>query len=560
MLSELTIENIAVIEKVQLTFSRGFSCLTGETGAGKSIIIDAINCITGEKTSRDRIRSGENSARVTAVFTDLSDSVRKILQEHDVDDPGEDLIISRRITRDGKNNCRINGMPVSLSLLRVLGEKLVNIHGQMDSKNLLDAARHYMYIDSYGKTDDLLAAYRKIYGELCEIRKEMKRLSVDESEKLKRIDLLDFQIEELTAANLQPGEQARLQQALAISRNEKKITELLALASELLLGTEETAGAASSVRDAGEQIAAASEYFPEFAETAASLEDMSYSLSEIGNAVADKLNGISYSEQKEIEMDERLSEIKRLARKYGETEEQMLSYLEKIRREREEIDSSQERLLELNSLFDEAAQKAKDAAKALSKARREAAKKFADAVCEQLQFLNMPNVQFSVEDTIVPLNENGVDQMSFLFSANPGEPPKPLNRIASGGELSRVMLAIKNVLSSCDDVQTLIFDEIDTGVSGRAAEKIAMKLYELSLGRQVICVTHLTQLAMFADAQYLIQKQSDGATTTTTVTQLSDTQRAYELARMGGGAEIGETQLENAAQLLSYAREYKQNL
>ena len=560
MLSELTIENIAVIEKATIAFPNGFSCLTGETGAGKSIIIDAINCITGEKTSRDRIRAGENNARVTAVFCDLSEDIRHILRDNELDDSEEELILSRRITRDGRNSCRVNGYPVPLALLRQLGERLVNIHGQMDSKNLLNADLHFAYIDSFGQTDALLASYRQIYGTLCALRREMKKLSMDESEKLKKLDLLDYQIEELTSANLIPGEREQIEQQLRVLRNAKKIAEILARVSDLLLGSDEKDGAAEAVRQAAEQLSRAGEYFPEFSDASASLEEITYSLTEIGNLVSEKWHTTEYSEQKELELDERLNELNRLSRKYGETEDEMLAYLSQIEQERDEIDSSQDRLIALNKEFDQVVDEAKNAARKLSRARKDAALRFSEAVQEELCFLNMPNVQFSVCDTLVPLNENGVDQMAFLFSANPGEPPKPLSRIASGGELSRVMLAIKNVLSTCDSVQTMIFDEIDTGVSGSAAEKIAMKLYQVSRGRQVICVTHLTQLAMFADTQFLIQKNSDGKTTKTTVKRLSDDERKKELARMGSGGEIGETQLENAAQLLHYAKEYKQKL
>ena len=560
MLSELTIENIAVIERATVSFTRGFQCLTGETGAGKSIIIDAINCITGEKTSRELIRSGESSARVTAVFSDLSESVLSFLAENDVESEENTLILSRRISRDGKNSCRVNGYPVPLSLLRALGERLVNIHGQMDSKNLLDADRHFVYIDAFGNLSDLLAAYQADYRRLCDIRSEMKRLTMDESEKLKEIDRLDFQIEELTAANLKIGEREELAKRRDVARNAKKIVDAMAEASLLLSGDEYADGALQKVSAAVQSLQNAADYLPELGDIAGVLQETSYTLSDIGADIKNRLSDVSYSESEADAIESRLDELQRLSRKYGATEEDMLCYLEEAKKRRAEIDLSEERLAELSGLFDEAAEQAKKSAKALSRARKTAAADFAARVEEQLRFLDMPDVRFTVSDTITPLGENGVDKMAFLFSANKGEAPKALVRIASGGELSRVMLAIKNVLSVCDTVGTLIFDEIDTGVSGRAAEKVAMKLVELSRSRQVICVTHLTQLAMFADTHFLIQKTSDDARTTTSVTCLDEAGRAYELARMGSGTNIGETQLQNARQLLAYAENYKKNL
>ena len=560
MLSELTIENIAVIERATVSFTRGFQCLTGETGAGKSIIIDAINCITGEKTSRELIRSGESSARVTAVFSDLSESVLSFLAENDVESEENTLILSRRISRDGKNSCRVNGYPVPLSLLRALGERLVNIHGQMDSKNLLDADRHFVYIDAFGNLSDLLAAYQADYRRLCDIRSEMKRLTMDESEKLKEIDRLDFQIEELTAAELKIGEREELAKRRDVARNAKKIVDALAEASLLLSGDEYADGASQKVSGAVQSLQNAADYLPELGDIAGVLQETSYTLSDIGADIKNRLSDVAYSESEADAIESRLDELQRLSRKYGATEEDMLRYLEEAKKRRAEIDLSEERLAELSGLFDEAAEQAKKSAKALSRARKTAAADFAARVEEQLRFLDMPDVRFTVSDTITPLGENGVDKMAFLFSANKGEAPKALVRIASGGELSRVMLAIKNVLSVCDTVGTLIFDEIDTGVSGRAAEKVAMKLVELSRSRQVICVTHLTQLAMFADTHFLIQKTSDDARTTTSVTCLDEAGRAYELARMGSGTNIGETQLQNARQLLAYAENYKKNL
>ena len=560
MLSELTIENIAVIERATVSFTRGFQCLTGETGAGKSIIIDAINCITGEKTSRELIRSGESSARVTAVFSDLSESVLSFLAENDVESEENTLILSRRISRDGKNSCRVNGYPVPLSLLRALGERLVNIHGQMDSKNLLDADRHFVYIDAFGNLSDLLAAYQADYRRLCDIRSEMKRLTMDESEKLKEIDRLDFQIEELTAAELKIGEREELAKRRDVARNAKKIVDALAEVSLLLSGDEYADGALQKVSAAVQSLQNAADYLPELGDIAGVLQETSYTLSDIGADIKNRLSDVSYSESEADAIESRLDELQRLSRKYGATEADMLRYLEEAKKRRAEIDLSEERLAELSGLFDEAAEQAKKSAKALSRARKTAAADFAARVEEQLRFLDMPDVRFTVSDTITPLGENGVDKMAFLFSANKGEAPKALARIASGGELSRVMLAIKNVLSACDTVGTLIFDEIDTGVSGRAAEKVAMKLVELSRSRQVICVTHLTQLAMFADTHFLIQKTSDDARTTTSVTCLDEAGRAYELARMGSGTNIGETQLQNARQLLAYAENYKKNL
>lgn len=557
MLAELTIENIAVIDRATIEFSRGFNCLTGETGAGKSMIIDAINCITGEKISRELIRTGETFALVTAVFSHLTDDVCAFLAENDIDVSDGELIVSRRLTRDGKNSCRVNGMPVTVAFLRLLGERLVNIHGQMDSKNLLDPDRHFSYIDLYGNTAETLETYRRDYRRLCDIRAQIKRLSLNEAEKLKTLDMLDFRIEELTDAALRPGELAELTARRELIRNAKKIGDALGLIDLLLSGDEDTEGATGLLSRASDELERVSEYIPELAKAAADTESMSLELEELGGDIRTRLEAVAYTQEDMNAIEERIDLLQRLSRKYGETEEDMLRYLDESVRRRDEIYLAEDRLAELNAQFDAAAEQAKKSAKALSRLRRSAAAEFARAVEKELEFLDMPHVRFTVADTIVPLGENGVDDMRFLFSANPGEEPKPLSKIASGGELSRVMLAIKNVLSGSDRIDTLIFDEIDAGVSGRAAEKIAMKLYEVSLSHQVICVTHLTQLASFADAHYLIEKTARDDRTFTSVRRLDRDGRARELARIGAGAQIGALQLDNARQLMDYARAYK---
>lgn len=560
MLSELTIENIAVINKVTINFTRGFNCLTGETGAGKSIIIDAINCITGEKTSRELIRSDEKFAKVTAVFCDISPGILKLLDDYDISPEDGDLIISRKITRDGKNTCRVNGSPIPVSVLKVIGDELVNIHGQMDSKNLLDPERHFSYIDLFGNTESLLNEYRADYGRLSDIRAEIKNLTVDESAKLKEIDMLDYQIEELESANLHIGELSELTERRKISRNAKKIAEILGNAFSYLSGAYETDGASVLIENAANELEDITDFIGDFSDYPEKLRDIVGCISDIADEIQSRLESISYSDGELNEIEERIDTINRLMRKYGSSEEEMIEYLNKSKKRREEIDLSEDRLAELNLLFDDAAEKAKKSAKALSKRRREAALQFAGKVTEELKFLNMPDVVFTVSDKIVPLNINGVDNMSFLFSANKGEDVKPLSKIASGGELSRVMLAVKNVLSECDSIDTLIFDEIDTGVSGSAAEKIAMKLFEVSLKHQIICVTHLTQLACFADSHFFISKETEEDKTFTTVKILSFDERCKELARIGTGTNIGKLQIDNAKEMIEFADKYKKNI
>ena len=559
MLSELKIENIAVIDEASICFGDGLNCMTGETGAGKSIIIDAVNCVTGEKTSRELIRSGEKSASVTAVFTAVSENTRSLLAGNDIDPGDGELIVFRRIFPDGRNSCRVNDRPVSVAFLKTLGDTLINIHGQSDSRNLLDSERHFEYIDLYAGDGALLERYRADYSELTGIRREIRRLSTDESKKLQELDMLDFQINELEKAEIRDGEKEELTSRRDAARNAEKTAAALNAASAALDGDENTPGAADLIAEAAEQIEKAAQFLPELARFPEQLREAGYLLEDASNAVVAQLDGAAFSEHEIDRIEERLDVLYRLGLKYGGTEREMLDYLENARRRREEIETADARLEELNSLFDAAADRAKKSAKELSRARRDAAKRFAAEIAAELRDLDMPNALFTVADELAPLGENGADNMCFLFSANRGEAPKPLTKTASGGELSRVMLAIKNVLSGRDAVGTLIFDEIDTGISGRAAGKVAEKLYGVARRSQVVCVTHLAQIASFADHQYLIEKTARDDRTYTTVTALDDAGRAAELARIGGGTSTGAIQLENARDLLRRAREYKES-
>ncbi|MBR5428834.1 MAG: DNA repair protein RecN [Clostridia bacterium] len=557
MLTELTIENIAVIEKTSICFGDGFNCLTGETGAGKSIIIDAVNCVTGEKTSRELIRSGEKSASVTAVFTCLTENTRSLLSENEIDPGDGELIVFRRIYADGKNSCRVNDRPVSVAFLKSLGDTLINIHGQSDSRNLLDSDKHFEYIDMFAQNSALLAEYRKDFDSLNDIRREIRRLSADESKKLKELDMLDFQIAELQGANLREGEKDELTSRRDAVVNAGKTAAALNAASAALDGDEETPGASDLVAEAAVQIEKAAEYIPALARFPEQLREMGYILDEASSEIVAQIDANSYSEDEINQIEERLDKLYKLSIKYGSTEREMIEYLDEARRRKNEIETADERLEELNGLFDIAAAKAKQSAKKLSHARRDAAKRFAEGVREELTGLDMPNALFAVADELGALDENGVDNMCFLFSANRGEEPKPLTKTASGGELSRVMLAIKNVLSGRDGVATLIFDEIDTGISGRAAGRVAEKLYGVSQRAQVICVTHLAQIASFADHHYLIEKAAKDERTFTSVTKLDEEGRATELARIGSGTNLGALQLENARDMLRRAEEFK---
>lgn len=552
MLSNLQIENIAVIKSASIDFENGFNVMTGETGAGKSIVIDSLNAILGERTSRELIRSGADSASVCAEFQNVGDNVKNELEKLGIE-KDDTLIVSRKLTPDGKNVCRINGMPATVSMLKALGVQLVNIHGQLDNQSLLSPETHCSFIDKLAGSGRELNEFKELYSLYIKKENELKSLNTDVNEKNRRLDILNYQIEEIQKADIRPGEKDELTEKLGFLRNAEKVLDLLHAAYAALNGDGEMPGAADVAADAASKLLSAANYSSDFTETANGVNDAAMNLSAYTEELRDKIYSLDYDPNETERAEERLDVIYRLSQKYGDSEEDILAYLENAEKERDALSFSDERAEQLRAETEKAYNEALAAAKKLSDIRIEAGKKFSADVERELAFLDMPSVKFVVNDSVGELYENGIDNIEFLLSANAGEEPKPLSKIASGGELSRIMLAIKCVLSELDDIDTLIFDEIDSGVSGRAALKIAAKMKELSKTHQVICVTHLAQIAAFADEHKLISKEEKDGRTYTCIASLDYNGRKYELARIMGGLTVTQSILNSAEELLSSA-------
>jgi len=552
MLSNLQIENIAVIKSASIDFENGFNVMTGETGAGKSIVIDSLNAILGERTSRELIRSGADSASVCAEFQNVGDNVKNELEKLGIE-KDDTLIVSRKLTPDGKNVCRINGMPATVSMLKALGVQLVNIHGQLDNQSLLSPETHCSFIDKLAGSGREFNEFKELYSLYIKKENELKSLNTDVNEKNRRLDILNYQIEEIQKADIRPGEKDELTEKLGFLRNAEKVLDLLHTAYAALNGDGEMPGAADVAADAASKLLSAADYSSDFTETANGVNDAAMNLSAYTEELRDKIYSLDYDPNETERAEERLDVIYRLSQKYGDSEEDILAYLENAEKERDALSFSDERAEQLRAETEKAYNEALAAAKKLSEIRIEAGKKFSADVERELAFLDMPSVKFIVNDSVGKLYENGIDNIEFLLSANAGEEPKPLSKIASGGELSRIMLAIKCVLSELDDIDTLIFDEIDSGVSGRAALKIAAKMKELSKTHQVICVTHLAQIAAFADEHKLISKEEKDGRTYTCIASLDYNGRKYELARIMGGLTVTQSILNSAEELLSSA-------
>lgn len=552
MLSNLQIENIAVIKSASIDFENGFNVMTGETGAGKSIVIDSLNAILGERTSRELIRSGADSASVCAEFQNVGNNVKNELEKLGIE-KDDTLIVSRKLTPDGKNVCRINGMPATVSMLKALGVQLVNIHGQLDNQSLLSPETHCSFIDKLAGSGRELNEFKELYSLYIKKENELKSLNTDVNEKNRRLDILNYQIEEIQKADIRPGEKDELTEKLGFLRNAEKVLDLLHTAYAALNGDGEMPGAADIAADAASKLLSAADYSSDFTETANGVNDAAMNLSAYTEELRDKIYSLDYDPNETERAEERLDVIYRLSQKYGDSEEDILAYLENAEKERDALSFSDERAEQLRAETEKAYNEALAAAKKLSEIRIEAGKKFSADVERELAFLDMPSVKFIVNDSVGELYENGIDNIEFLLSANAGEEPKPLSKIASGGELSRIMLAIKCVLSELDDIDTLIFDEIDSGVSGRAALKIAAKMKELSKTHQVICVTHLAQIAAFADEHKLISKEEKDGRTYTCIASLDYNGRKYELARIMGGLTVTQSILNSAEELLSSA-------
>lgn len=555
MLSSLKIENVAVIEHSEIIFDAGLNILTGETGAGKSIVIDAINAVLGERTSKDIIRTGSEKAKVTAYFENVSDSILKMLEETGIDCDGDDsLLITRIINSDGRNICKINGSNVTVSMLKTIGRDLITICGQHDSQYLLLKERHIDFIDAMADIDELLSDYRETFYELKSVKKQLKKLLNAEDEREQRIEFLKFQIDELMAAKLEIGERDRLTEEKNIIQNRENILKCLGAVETIINGGGDSAGLNDGVYKLIENIEKLSSFDKKFTQYADSLNELKYVLSECSSEASSYLSDYdnNYTDINAIE--ERLDEIYRLSKKYGAAEEDMLGYLAKAVEEYNSLVSSDETIEELQDKYNELANELFKRGCYLSDCRKQTAIDFEEKVIRELRFLDMPDATFSVDFKEANATENGMDEIEFLFSANAGQEMKPLAKIASGGELSRVMLAIRCVLSDSDSIATMIFDEIDTGVSGRAAHKIAYKMHQLSGTKQVLCVTHLAQIAAHADNHLYIEKTAGQEGTFTKVTSLSDSERISEIARIIGGDIITETTLNSARELIDYAQ------
>ncbi|MDY4608845.1 MAG: DNA repair protein RecN [Eubacterium sp.] len=551
MLKSLNIENIAVIEKADIEFSPGLNVLTGETGAGKSIVVDSINAVLGERTSRELVRNGANEAQVTAVFDDINSSVREKLDEFGIEDD-DTLVLMRKISDKGKSYCRINGVPCTVSMLRQLGEQLVNIHGQHDSQALLNPDTHYRFLDMFADDKELVSEYSKNFKKLLEVRKKLKSLTTDAENNDKQSEMLAYEINELTQADIKVGEIEQLHKRKNIILNSQNISDYLTSILTFFNGDDENnAGAENNITSLYSQGEALGEDDSEISAIQSRLLSLSDSIAEIKSLAGDKLNSIEYNENELNAIDERLDMYYHLSNKYGATEQEMIDYLNDALSKQNAIADYDEELERLNVQYDEVYSSTVDAAKALSLARSESAKQLENEIKEQLEFLDMPKIKFLVDFKQGNLSSTGYDKIEFLISTNPGEPPKPLAKIASGGELSRIMLAIKNILAAKDTVDTLIFDEVDAGVSGRASRKIGLKLKSVGDVCQVICVTHSAQIASAADNHLLIQKEFKNDKTYTKVIQLDFEQRKRELARIMGGMEITDALLKSAEEMLN---------
>lgn len=551
MLKTLVIENIAVIKKAQIEFTGGLNVLTGETGAGKSIVVDSINAILGERTSRELVRAGSDNAFVNAYFEDINDDVKLKLNEYDI--PIEEdgtLLLSRKISAGGKSVCRVNGLPVTVGILKDIGTHLVNIHGQHDSQALLNPDFHYKFVDAYADCDELLAEYKDSFKSFLNIRRQLKSLTSDADERDKQSEILDYQIKELRDADIKVGEWEELKHRKSVILNSQAILNALNTLLGAVNGDDENQGIQSVLSSSDKEITAlldADTQLKPIKEKLDSAEDL---LESIKDLISDKMESLDFQPDELDKIEERLDILYTFSNKYGETEQDMLYYLADAERKRALFDNSEHDLERLNAEYDSSLEKTQSLALKLSEVRRKAAEKLGDEICSQLEFLDMPGVKFVTQFSKGNLSSVGVDKIEFLIRTNPGEEPKPLAKIASGGELSRIMLAIKSIIAKSDSIATLIFDEIDTGVSGKASRKIGLKLKEVGENAQVICVTHSAQIASAADSHFLIKKEYTDNAAFTQIMPLDFEGRKYELARIMGGLNVTESLLKSAEEML----------
>ena len=556
MLDLLHIENIAIIEQADISFRPGFNVLTGETGAGKSIVIDALSAVLGQRASRELIRTGADHAFVSAVFSGIPQGLGADLGVADA----EEWLLQREIYVDGKNVCRLNGRPMTVTQLRTLGSRLLNIHGQHDGQQLLDEAQHILYLDQYGRYMPLQIAYQEKYSTLQRIENQISALQMDEAEKARRIDTLQFQIQDLERANLQSGEEEELLERRNLLRNSEKIISAVQGADYCLNGDDQREGALSLLRQAQEQLSTVRGLGDSFAQLTERINAVYSELYDIAYTVQDKKDELDFAPGELDTVELRCDQLYRLKKKYGATVEDMMTYLEKCRQELDQIAFADDTLAQLQKHREKALKEALAAARELSQQRKAAAQSLEKQILTELQELNMGSIRFQVAFVEKKLDASGMDEVRFLMSANVGEELRPIQKIASGGELARIMLAMKNVFSQQEKLGTMVFDEVDTGVSGRAAQKVAEKMAKISRQKQVLCVTHLPQLAAMADTHFSVEKGVSGGRTFTRVQELTRQQRREELARLTGSGQTSQTMIDSAEELLSAADAFKKAL
>lgn len=553
MLSELYIENLAVIEKATIDFSDKLNVFTGETGAGKSILINGINAILGQRVTKDIVRTGTDKAVISALFTDIGDNVLQVLDELGISAEDGQLFLTREIRSDGGSVARVNSRAVNVSVLKAIGETLVTIHGQHDNQILMAPERHIEILDSYAESEALIEDYHSSFRELQSIAKKINKIKTEQSKKEFRMAELADIVEEINALNIHEGEDKEIEAELNISKNAVAISEALYMAKQLLSGDDDTDGAVEMTQRASKSVEEYTDIMTEISPIYDRLSSAAIEMEDISEEIGSLLDSLDIDSKRYDYLNQRSDELRRIMKKYGPELDDVLTTLENSQNELDELSGAEQSLDELNKEKERLLAEVSKKAKALSDHRKKAGERFVSQVTEELEFLNMPKVKLVVQQKTGKLTINGMDSIEFLISANLGEEPKPIAKIASGGELSRIMLALKNVIAEKDSIGTLIFDEIDTGVSGRAAQKIGIKLKQISRLRQVLCVTHLAQMAVMADNHLLIEKNIQGDRTVTTVRTLDHEQRKYEIARIMGGENITELMLENAEQYLKDA-------
>lgn len=553
MLSELYIENLAVIEKATIDFSDKLNVFTGETGAGKSILINGINAILGQRVTKDIVRTGTDKAVISALFTDIGDNVLQVLDELGISAEDGQLFLTREIRSDGGSVARVNSRAVNVSVLKAIGETLVTIHGQHDNQILMAPERHIEILDSYAESEALIEDYHSSFRELQSIAKKINKIKTEQSKKEFRMAELADIVEEINALNIHEGEDKEIEAELNISKNAVAISEALYMAKQLLSGDDDTDGAVEMTQRASKSVEGYTDIMTEISPIYDRLSSAAIEMEDISEEIGSLLDSLDIDPKRYDYLNQRSDELRRIMKKYGPELDDVLTTLENSQNELDELSGAEQSLDEFNKEKERLLAEVSKKAKVLSDHRKKAGERFVSQVTEELEFLNMPKVKLVVQQKTGKLTINGMDSIEFLISANLGEEPKPIAKIASGGELSRIMLALKNVIAEKDSIGTLIFDEIDTGVSGRAAQKIGIKLKQISRLRQVLCVTHLAQMAVMADNHLLIEKNIQGDRTVTTVRTLDHEQRKYEIARIMGGENITELMLENAEQYLKDA-------